>query len=147
MTFFTAPPSSQPITSSLVYGRKYGVAIACCTSVARSTSVQATTVAAGCSAAISGARLGPVTTATRSGVDPGGLDDDLAHPLGGAELDALHQRDQGGVGGAGAPAQSARLPRSVCDGTASTTRSAPSSASAGVGGGGDPRRAAARPGR
>ena len=31
-------------------------------------------------------------------IDPGRLHDNLAHPLGGAELDALHQRDQRGVG-------------------------------------------------
>ena len=45
MTFLTAPPSSQPTTSSLVYGRKYRVAIARCTSVVRSASMPATTLA------------------------------------------------------------------------------------------------------
>ena len=65
----------------------------------------------------------------------GHLADDLAHPLGRAELDALHQADQGGVPGEqpapsrpGSPAASApasRAPRSR----------APASAAAGVGGG------------
>ena len=67
----------------------------------------------------------------RSRLDAAGLGDDLAHPLGGAELDALHQRDDRGVARAGRPPSSPRLARSVCDGTARTTMSAPSTASAG----------------
>ena len=70
MTFFTAPPSSQPTTSGFVYGRKYGVWQAACSASARSASVQAMTVAAGCSSAISRARFGPDSTATRSGPAP-----------------------------------------------------------------------------
>ena len=49
MTFFTAPPSSQPTTSVLVYGRKYAVLQSFCTAAARASSTQATTVAVGCS--------------------------------------------------------------------------------------------------
>src|SRR5205814_9609424 len=45
ITFFTAPPSSQPTTSSLVYGRKYRVVTAFCTTAARTGSVHATTEA------------------------------------------------------------------------------------------------------
>src|SRR5439155_22387028 len=48
ITFFTAPPSSQPTTSPLVYGRRYGVVQACWTAAALAWSTQATTVAAGC---------------------------------------------------------------------------------------------------
>ena len=65
MTFFTAPPSSQPITSVFVYGRKYGVRQALCSRSAVARSVHATTDAAGCPLAISLARLGPLTTATQ----------------------------------------------------------------------------------
>src|SRR3712207_9268591 len=46
--------------------------------------------------------LFPYTTLFRSHhpvrAHPGGLHDHLAHPLGGAELDALHQRDERQVG-------------------------------------------------
>ncbi len=51
----------------------------------------ATTEAAGCLTAISRARFGPDTMTMRSGSTPADLGDDLGHPLGGAELDALHQ--------------------------------------------------------
>ena len=98
MTFLTAPPSSQPTTSVFVYGRKYGGEQASCTHSARSSSVQAITVAVGCLRAISRARFGPETTTIRSARRAGDLGDDLAHPLGGAELDALHQADEHGVG-------------------------------------------------
>src|SRR5207253_11112518 len=47
MTFLTEPPSSVPTTSGFVYGRKYGVRHACWTNRAVSSSVHATTVAAG----------------------------------------------------------------------------------------------------
>ena len=70
MTFLHAPPTSAPMTSALVYGRKYPVASARCRATARPESLQATTVAAGCSSAISLARFGPVTTATRDGSAP-----------------------------------------------------------------------------
>ena len=147
MTFLTAPPSSQPTMSGFVYGRKYGVWQAACSGSARSASAQAITVAAGCSSAISRARFGPESTATRSGAGAGDLADHLAHPLGRAELDALHQRQQGGVARAAAAPTPSRLSRSDCDGTASTTMSASSSASAGVRRGAHRRRAAGCPGR
>ena len=53
--------------------------------------------AAGSRRAISLARLGPLTTAIRSGPAPVTSRDHLAHPLEGAELDALHQRHHHGV--------------------------------------------------
>ncbi len=77
--------------------------------------------------AISRARLGPDTTAIRSGPGAGHLGDDLAHPVAGAQLDALHQADQQRAGGS-RPGPAARLARSVWAGTASTTRSAPARA-------------------
>ena len=67
ITFLTAPPSSQPITSGLVYGRKYGVWQSCWSRLASVSSVQATTVAACWRSAISRARFGPEMTAIRSG--------------------------------------------------------------------------------
>ena len=65
MTFLTVPPSSQPITSVFQYGRKYPVWQARCSSRADISSEQATTDAATCRSAISLARFGPETTATR----------------------------------------------------------------------------------
>ncbi len=67
---------------------------ASCSSLATSSSAQATTEAAGSRRAISLARLGPLITAIRSGPAPVTSRDHLAHPLQGAELDALHQRDE-----------------------------------------------------
>ena len=52
-----------------------------------------------------GARFGPETTTIRS-AGAGDLRDHLAHPLGGAELDALHQADQRGVARQAAPSRS-----------------------------------------
>ena len=57
----------------------------------------ATTLAEGCRSAISRARFGPVTTASRSGATAVGLGDHLAHPQTGAELDALGQADHHGL--------------------------------------------------
>ena len=101
----------------------------CCRASAVARETLATTLAEGCRSAISRARLGPVTTAIRSGATLAGLGDHLAHPQPGAQLDALGQADHDGR----RPAcdQPARLPRSDCDGTASTTNSAPSMAAAG----------------
>ena len=70
ITFLTAPPSSHPMTSGLVYGRKYGVWHACCSALARVSSVLATTVAAYWRWAISRARFGPEMTAIRSAPAP-----------------------------------------------------------------------------
>lgn len=67
MTFLHAPPTSAPMTSALVYGRKYPVENARCSVTARPESLHAMTVAAGCSSAISLARFGPEITATRDG--------------------------------------------------------------------------------
>ena len=66
MTFLTAPHSSTPSTSVFVYGLKVLVAHRAATRAATASSVAATTVAVGWWAAISSARLGPETTATRS---------------------------------------------------------------------------------
>ena len=65
-----------------------------CSRLATSSSAQATTLAAGSRLAISLARLGPLTTRDPLRAGAGDLGDHLAHPLEGAELDALHQRDQ-----------------------------------------------------
>ena len=138
MTFLTAPPSSQPMTSSLVYGRKYGVAMACCTTVARSSSVQATTAAAGCRKAISPARLGPVTTATRAGSTSATstITSLIRLPVP-SSMPFIRLTSVASGRSRPAATHSARLPRRVCDGTAIATRSAPSSASSGVRGRGD----------
>ena len=100
MTFFTAPPSSQPTTSVLVYGRKYGVWQAAWSRWATASSRAGDD---------GGGRLpggdlpGEVGAgdAPRRGpaADLGDLLDDLAHPLRGAEFDALHQGDEDGVRG------------------------------------------------
>jgi hypothetical protein len=113
----------------LVYGRKYGVVIARCTTVARSTSMHATTVAAGCSAAISAARLGPETTTTRSGATCAvSTTTSLIRRVVPSSMPFMS--DTRVASGARYDAQSARLPRSVCDGMARTTTSASLMASA-----------------
>ena len=131
MTFLHAPPTSAPMTSALVYGRKYPVDSARCSVTARPESAQATTVAAGCSSAISLARFGPVTTATRDGSAPVTctttwlirISVSSSMPL--ARLTSVTSSPM-----QAAPSR-ARLARSVCDGTASSTVHAPASASAG----------------
>ena len=95
-----------------------------------SSSVHATTVAAGWRCAISRARFGPGDHGDPVLGHVGDLADDLAHPLRGAQLDALHQADQDGVRRE-VRAQPVRFSRSIWDGRASTTTSAPPSASAG----------------
>ena len=93
-------------------------------------SLHATTVAAGCSSAISLARLGPVTTATRDGSAPVTwttiwlirIKVSSSMPL--ARLTRVTSSVIRG-------AHCARLARIVCDGTASSTVHAPDSASAG----------------
>ncbi len=129
ITFLQAPPTSAPMTSALVYGRKYRVASARCRVTARPESAHATTVAAGCSSAISLARLGPVTTATREGSAPVTwtttwlirINVSSSMPL--ARLTSVTSSPSRSF-------QSVRLARSVCDGTASSTVHAPASASA-----------------
>ena len=97
-----------------------GGASARCSVTARPESAHATTVAAGCSSAISLARLGPVTTATRDGSAPVTCTIDLAHPHQRVQLDALGQADQRGVVAdqvaplaRGWPAASATAPRAA----------------------------------
>ncbi len=130
MTFFTAPPSSHPITSGLVYGRKYGAWQAACSIRAASSSGHATTEAACWRAAISRDRLGPETAATRPGATPS---TSVMTWLIRAQLPSsipfmrLTSSAPDGMSGA----HSARFGRSDWDGTASTTTSASASASAG----------------
>jgi hypothetical protein len=62
MTFLSAPPSSQPMTSSLVYTRNVGPMKRDWMSRATASSPIATTVAVGWPATISATRLGPVMT-------------------------------------------------------------------------------------
>ena len=65
---------------------------------------------------------GPESTATRSGPAPVDLADHLAHPLGGAELDALHQARAGSRPAGSSGVQLARgCPAATATGTASTT--------------------------
>src|SRR4030095_3821753 len=70
ITFLTAPASSVPTTSVLVYGLKYGVWHSACTRAAPSSSAHAMTLAAGWRCATSPARFGPDSTATRAGGRP-----------------------------------------------------------------------------
>ncbi len=130
MTFLTAPPSSQPTTSVLVYGRKYGVWQAACRRWATASSVQATTAAAGMRAAISRARLGPVTTAIRSA--PTLATSSTTSLIRMAEPSSTpFIRDTRTVPGASSGVHSARLARRVWEGTARTVKSASRRASAG----------------
>ena len=130
MTFFTAPPSSQPTTSGLVYGRKYGAWQEPCSSLAASSSGQATTEAACWRAAISPDRLGPEITATRSAGTPS---TSVITWLIRLQLPSsmpfmrLTSSAPDGI----RSAQSARFCRSDWAGTASTTRSAPARVPAG----------------
>ena len=94
---------------------------------ATASSAHATTLAAGWRSAISRARLGPDTTAIRSGATPATSAITSLIRLVGPELDALHQADHDGVAGQ-RPAQRPGSSRSDCDGTASTTSSAPAKA-------------------
>jgi len=130
ITFFTAPPSSQPITSGLVYGRKYGVWQACWSHLAVVSSVLATTVAAYCRSAISRARLGPVITAIRSGGAPV---TSAITPLIRRWLPCSMPfiRLTSSTRGGSRSRQPVRFWRNVWAGTASTTRSAPASATTG----------------
>src|SRR5690606_27768180 len=66
MTFFRAPPSSTPRTSSLVYTRNIDVINKLCHLSAVSAAYAATTLAVGSPAATSSAWLGPERTASLS---------------------------------------------------------------------------------
>ena len=102
MTFLTAPPSSHPTTSVLVYGRKYGVAQACWTHdrpVAGRRRRRRWPSAARCGDLAGEVRAGDHGDAVRRRA--GDLGDHLAHPLRRAELDALHQADERRVLGRG----------------------------------------------
>ena len=128
MTFLTAPPSSQPTTSALVYGRKYGVVQASWSRTHASSSEQATTLAAGWPLAISLARFGPDTTATRSkGTSATSATTWLIRSVVPSSTPFIRLTR---IASAASPvARLARLSRRLCDGTASTTNCAPSTAS------------------
>ena len=129
MTFFTAPPTSTPNTSVFVYGRKYVVRQTCCSFSATPSSAQATTLAAGCRRAISFARFGPDTTAMRSGPAPvTSAMTSLIRRVVPSSIPFIRlTRTQSG---GRSETHVLRLLRSVCDGTARTTTSAPRRASA-----------------
>jgi len=63
MTFFTAPPTSTPITSLLAYTRKRAWCNACAVTRANSSSPEASVSAVGRPCATSWAKLGPDNTA------------------------------------------------------------------------------------
>jgi hypothetical protein len=132
MTFLTVPPSSVPTTSVFVYGLKYSEWQAFWMRCATDSSTQATTVAAGWRNAISPARLGPDTTATRSALTPATSTMTslirLAVP---SSIPFIRLTNTVPAGSDGT--QAVRLSRSVCEGTANTTMSAPAAASAGWG--------------
>ena len=104
MTFFTAPPSSVPDDVGVGVGAEVrrrrrpprrSSAIA--------SSAQATTLAAGCLHGDLAGEVRPGHDDDALRLDPADLGDDLAHPLGGAELDALHQRHDRRRGGSAEP--------------------------------------------
>ncbi len=97
--------------------------------MATASSAQATTLAAGCRLAISLARLGPLTTATRSG--PTLVTSSITSLIRLAVPSSMpFIRLTSTVCGSISGVQAARLSRSVCEGTTSTAKSAPASASA-----------------
>ncbi len=91
---------------------------------------QATTEAAGSRRAISWARLGPLTTAIRSGPAPvtSAITSLIRFSV---PSSTPFISDTSVASGGSTGAHSARFSRSVCDGTASTTTSAPAAASSG----------------
>ena len=128
-TFFTAPPSSIPMTSSFVYGRNHGVTHDVATRSAVASSTQATTLAAGWRSAISRARFGPETTTIRwASTWPTSAMTSLIRLVVPSSTPFISETTAASAGSSGA--QPSRLPRRVCDGTARTTTSAPSRASA-----------------
>ena len=100
----------------------------CCSASAVARETLATTLAEGCRSAISRARLGPVTTAIRSGATAAASaitwlirsPVPSSMPLARLTTTAFSGSDQ-----------PVRLSRSDCEGTARTTNSAPSMAAAG----------------
>jgi hypothetical protein len=100
----------------------------CCSASAVARETLATTLAEGCRSAISRARLGPVTTAIRSGstAATSAITWLILKPVPSSiPFARLTTTASSGSG------QSARLPRRDCDGTAMTTNSAPAIAAAG----------------
>ena len=134
MTFFTAPPSSQPTTSVLVYGRKYGVWQAAWSRWATPSSVQATTAAAGLPGGDLPARLGPVTHGDPVAADLGDVLDRPRSSAWPCRVRRPSSARRARCPGASSGAHSARLPRSVCEGMARTVKSAPRGRLGGVGG-------------
>jgi hypothetical protein len=103
---------------------------AACTAAARAPSVHAITVAAGCSSAISRARLGPDSTATRSAPAPVTSQmTSLIRFVVPSSMPFISDSSVASEGSSGA--QPVRFSRSDWDGTARTTMAASSSASAG----------------
>ncbi len=98
-----------------------------CTDRAMASSVMATTVAAGCPAAISRARFGPVSTPAQMARDH--LGDDLGHAQMRALFEPLGQRQHRGARPGGSRDSSLSTARNPCDGTAMTTRALPATAS------------------
>ena len=129
MMFLTEPPSSHPMTSVFQYGRKYPVWQDRCSSRAPDSSEQATTDAAIWRWAISLARLGPETTATRwAGTPSVSMITSLIRFRVPSSIPLISETSR--VWGGRNDAQSFRQARSVCAVTASTTMSAPSTAAA-----------------
>ncbi len=130
MTFFVAPPSSQPTTSGLVYGRKNGLWQRACRDSATDSSVHAITEAAGWRLAISCDRLGPDKTATRPPPIPVTSSMTsvirLAVPTSTPFIRLITTAPSGMCFD-----QTSRLALSDCDGTASTITEAPAHASSG----------------
>src|SRR5699024_3010279 len=119
MTFLHAPPISQPTTSVLVYGRKYGAETACWTAIARCSSGHAMTVAAACSSAISRAKFGPDNTAMRSAEAP--VHSAITSLIRFKVSDSMPLEIDTKVASLGKCSfHRAKLSRMVCDGTAKT---------------------------
>mmetsp|Transcript_98994 Transcript_98994/g.221068 ORF Transcript_98994/g.221068 Transcript_98994/m.221068 type:complete len:267 (+) Transcript_98994:327-1127(+) len=69
-TFFRAPATSQPTTSSVMLTRKYFEVISLCTAIAASLSTEAATIEVGRRSRISLAKDGPETATTGFSSDP-----------------------------------------------------------------------------
>ena len=110
-----------------MYGRNAGEWIRSWIIFATSSSAHATTEAAGSRRAISGDRLGPLTTAIRSG--PASVTSAITWLIRSrvpSSTPFISETSTASFSTYGA--HSVRFSRSVCDGVASTTRSAPCSA-------------------
>ena len=123
--FFRVPPSSTPVTSSLVYTRKVGEINMSWTSAALCGFLPATTVAEGFSSAISLARLGPERTQMPSCISGGSTSSMtwlIRLPSGASSpLEALTTV----ASGLRCSPIHRMLRRNCSEGTASATRSAP----------------------